>query len=128
MTTWQAHITRQSAKFALQTLVGNVQIPELAVRLVGTHRTGDRLIVANYDATILELQGEVRSENKFNRVKSSLLQLHMRCACIGNELFVMFCFNGRPEMRIRLQCTDSATVMVPHDAARITTPTCYARA
>lgn len=53
-----------SVKFTLQTLVGNVQIPELTVRLVCTNRTNDRLIVGNYDATILELQGEVRSEHK----------------------------------------------------------------
>ncbi|KAK6766542.1 hypothetical protein RB195_026061 [Necator americanus] len=73
------------------TLRTNIHLPCVCLRVVSSQRTPERLLVSNFDANIVDLRGEVEC----------------RFACIANQLFLMGCFNGRPEMDIELTNTDS---------------------
>ncbi|VDM74446.1 unnamed protein product [Strongylus vulgaris] len=73
------------------TLRTNIHLPCVCLKVVSSQRTPERLLVSNFDANIVDLRGEVEC----------------RFACIANQLFLMGCFNGRPEMDIELKNTDS---------------------
>ncbi|CAJ0610565.1 unnamed protein product [Cylicocyclus nassatus] len=73
------------------TLRTNIHLPCVCLKVVSSQRTPERLLVSNFDANIVDLRGEVEC----------------RFACIANQLFLMGCFNGRPEMDIELTNTDS---------------------
>uniref|UniRef100_A0A8R1HR89 Protein kinase C n=1 Tax=Caenorhabditis japonica TaxID=281687 RepID=A0A8R1HR89_CAEJA len=72
------------------TVRSNVHLPCVKLRLVSSQRTPERMIVSNYDVSIVDLRGEVEC----------------RMACIANQLYLMGCFSGRPEMDIELRNTD----------------------
>ncbi|CAD6190621.1 unnamed protein product [Caenorhabditis auriculariae] len=72
------------------TLRSDVHLPCIRLRLVSSQRTAERMIVSNFDASIIDLRGEVEC----------------RMACIANQLYLMGCFSGRPEMDIDLSNTD----------------------
>ncbi|CAB3399270.1 unnamed protein product [Caenorhabditis bovis] len=72
------------------TVRSNVHLPCVHLRLVSSQRTPERMIVSNYDASIVDLRGEVEC----------------RMASIANQLYLMGCFSGRPEMDIELRNTD----------------------
>ncbi|VDO63298.1 unnamed protein product, partial [Onchocerca flexuosa] len=65
---------------------GKISIPEVNLKLMSSQRTGDRLLVTNYDAKITDLHGEIE----------------VRLACIANQIYMMACFCGRPELDIQL--------------------------
>uniref|UniRef100_A0A914CAK8 Uncharacterized protein n=1 Tax=Acrobeloides nanus TaxID=290746 RepID=A0A914CAK8_9BILA len=69
------------------TLKTKISVPLVVVRLVASQKVKDRLAVTNYDAHICDLYGEIEA----------------RIACIAGEIYLMSCFNGRPEMEIVLQ-------------------------
>ncbi|VDP13674.1 unnamed protein product [Heligmosomoides polygyrus] len=69
----------------------NVHLPCVCLKVVSSQRTSERLLVSNFDANIVDLRGEIEC----------------RFACIANQLFLMGCFNGRPEMDIELANTDN---------------------
>ncbi|WKY16638.1 hypothetical protein Q1695_001353 [Nippostrongylus brasiliensis] len=73
------------------TLRANIHLPCVCLKVVSSQRTPERLVVSNFDANIVDLRGEVEC----------------RFACIANQLFLMGCFNGRPEMDIELSNTDA---------------------
>lgn len=73
------------------TLRANVHLPCVCLKVVSSQRTSERLLVSNFDANIVDLRGEIEC----------------RFACIANQLFLMGCFNGRPEMDIELANTDN---------------------
>ncbi|GMR60583.1 hypothetical protein PMAYCL1PPCAC_30778, partial [Pristionchus mayeri] len=72
------------------TVRSHIHLPHTKLKLVSSQRTPERMIVSNFDASIVDLRGEVEA----------------RLACIANQLYVMGCFNGRPEMEIELTNTD----------------------
>ncbi|CAI2357020.1 unnamed protein product [Caenorhabditis sp. 36 PRJEB53466] len=72
------------------TVRSNIHLPCVKLRLVSSQRTAERMIVSNYDVSIVDLRGEVEC----------------RMACIANQLYLMGCFSGRPEMDIELKNTD----------------------
>ncbi|ULT81848.1 hypothetical protein L3Y34_011660 [Caenorhabditis briggsae] len=72
------------------TVRSNIHLPCVKLRLVSSQRTPERMIVSNYDVSIVDLRGEVEC----------------RMACIANQLYLMGCFSGRPEMDIELRNTD----------------------
>ncbi|GMT36034.1 hypothetical protein PFISCL1PPCAC_27331, partial [Pristionchus fissidentatus] len=72
------------------TVRSHIHLPLTKLKLVSSQRTPERMIVSNFDASIVDLRGEVEA----------------RLACIANQLYVMGCFNGRPEMEIELTNTD----------------------
>nr|CDJ91496.1 C2 calcium-dependent membrane targeting and Protein kinase C domain containing protein [Haemonchus contortus] len=74
------------------TLRANIHLPCVCLKVVSSQRTPERLLVSNFDANIVDLRGEVEC----------------RFACIANQLFLMGCFNGRPEMDIELTNADSS--------------------
>uniref|UniRef100_A0A183E4U3 PHB domain-containing protein n=1 Tax=Gongylonema pulchrum TaxID=637853 RepID=A0A183E4U3_9BILA len=61
--------------------------------LVSSQRMDDRLLVTNYNAKITDLHGEIEA----------------RMACIANQVYLMACFCGRPELDIELVNTDSSS-------------------
>ncbi|VDK65668.1 unnamed protein product [Onchocerca ochengi] len=65
---------------------GKINIPEVNLKLMSSQRMGDRLLVTNYDAKITDLHGEIE----------------VRLACIANQIYMMACFCGRPELDIQL--------------------------
>ncbi|VIO90912.1 Uncharacterized protein BM_BM18132 [Brugia malayi] len=71
---------------------GKISIPEINLKLMSSQRTGDRLLVTNFDAKIIDLHGEI--------------ELHL--ACIANQIYMMACFCGRPELDIELVNRDPA--------------------
>ncbi|VDM56459.1 unnamed protein product [Angiostrongylus costaricensis] len=73
------------------TLKTNVHLPCVCLKVVSSQRTPERLLVSNFDVNIVDLRGEIEC----------------RFACIANQLFLMGCFNGTPEMDIELTSTDS---------------------
>ncbi|KAK6101107.1 Phorbol esters/diacylglycerol binding domain (C1 domain) family protein [Brugia pahangi] len=71
---------------------GKISIPEVNLKLMSSQRTGDRLLVTSFDAKIIDLHGEI--------------ELHL--ACIANQIYMMACFCGRPELDIELVNRDPA--------------------
>ncbi|EFO22097.1 hypothetical protein LOAG_06391 [Loa loa] len=63
-----------------------INIPEVNLKLMSSQRTGDRLVVTNFDAKVTDLHGEIE----------------LRLACIANQIYMMACFCGRPELDIEL--------------------------
>ncbi|KJH40664.1 C2 domain protein [Dictyocaulus viviparus] len=72
------------------TLKTNIHLPCVCLKVVSSQRTPESLLVSNFDVNIMDLRGEIEC----------------RFACIANQIFVMGCFNGRPEMDIELKNTD----------------------
>ncbi|PAV79130.1 hypothetical protein WR25_03207 isoform B [Diploscapter pachys] len=72
------------------TVRSNIHLPCIKLRLVSSQRTPERMIVSNYEASIVDLRGEVEC----------------RIASIASQLYLMGCFNGRPEMDIELRNRD----------------------
>uniref|UniRef100_A0A0R3RNL8 SMP-LTD domain-containing protein n=1 Tax=Elaeophora elaphi TaxID=1147741 RepID=A0A0R3RNL8_9BILA len=72
---------------------GKISIPEINLKLMSSQRTGDRLLVTNFNAKVSDLHGEVE----------------LRLACIANQIYMMACFCGRPELDIELMNRDSVT-------------------
>uniref|UniRef100_A0A0N4ZB12 C2 domain-containing protein n=1 Tax=Parastrongyloides trichosuri TaxID=131310 RepID=A0A0N4ZB12_PARTI len=75
------------------TLKANIYLPGVITKIVTSQRMNDRLMMANFDAHILNLSGEVEG----------------RLASIANQLFFMGCFNGRPEFKIELIEKDNSS-------------------
>lgn len=73
------------------TMKSTVDVPEVNLKLVSSQRLEDRLLVSNFDAKIRDLHGEIEA----------------RIACIANQIYLMGCFTGRPELDIKLINTDS---------------------
>ncbi|EJW85573.1 hypothetical protein WUBG_03517 [Wuchereria bancrofti] len=71
---------------------GKISIPEVNLKLMSSQRTGDRLLVTNFDAKVIDLHGEIE----------------LRLACIANQIYMMACFCGRPELDIELVNRDPA--------------------
>uniref|UniRef100_A0A158R633 C2 domain-containing protein n=1 Tax=Syphacia muris TaxID=451379 RepID=A0A158R633_9BILA len=76
------------------TIKTTLNVPEINLKLVSSQRSDNRLLITNYDAQIRDLHGEIES----------------RVACIANQVYLMGCFTGRPELDILLKDTDSNTV------------------
>uniref|UniRef100_A0A1I8EED3 SMP-LTD domain-containing protein n=1 Tax=Wuchereria bancrofti TaxID=6293 RepID=A0A1I8EED3_WUCBA len=74
---------------------GKISIPEVNLKLMSSQRTGDRLLVTNFDAKVIDLHGEIE----------------LRLACIANQIYMMACFCGRPELDIELVNRDPAPVL-----------------
>ncbi|KAM3724087.1 Protein kinase C-like [Dirofilaria immitis] len=72
---------------------GKINIPQINLKLMSSQRTGDRLLITNYDAKITDLHGEIE----------------IRLACIANQIYMMACFCGRPELDIELINKDLMT-------------------
>uniref|UniRef100_A0A183EP30 Hydantoinase_B domain-containing protein n=1 Tax=Gongylonema pulchrum TaxID=637853 RepID=A0A183EP30_9BILA len=72
-------------------LRSSISVPEFDLKLVSSQRMDDRLLVTNYNAKITDLHGEIEA----------------RMACIANQVYLMACFCGRPELDIELVNTDS---------------------
>uniref|UniRef100_A0A915PHH5 C2 domain-containing protein n=1 Tax=Setaria digitata TaxID=48799 RepID=A0A915PHH5_9BILA len=72
---------------------GKISIPEVNLKLMSSQRTGDRLLVTNYDAKVTDLHGEIE----------------LRLACIANQVYMMACFCGRPELDIELINRDQSS-------------------
>lgn len=75
------------------TIKTTLNVPEINLKLVSSQRSDNRLLITNYDAQIRDLHGEIES----------------RVACIANQVYLMGCFTGRPELDILLKDTDSNT-------------------
>ncbi|VBB34589.1 unnamed protein product, partial [Acanthocheilonema viteae] len=71
-----------------------ISVPEVNLRLMSSQRTGDRLLVTNFDAKIIDLHGEIE----------------LCVACIANQIYMMACFCGRPELDIELINRDPVPV------------------
>ncbi|VDK42571.1 unnamed protein product [Anisakis simplex] len=90
--------TEQGPKDHL-TMKSTIDVPEVNLKLVSSQRVEDRLIVSNFDAKIRDLHGEV--------------SIHMwidELCYDSNQIYVMACFSGRPELEIQLTNTDSSVV------------------
>uniref|UniRef100_A0A0N4UZC1 C2 domain-containing protein n=1 Tax=Enterobius vermicularis TaxID=51028 RepID=A0A0N4UZC1_ENTVE len=95
------------------TIKTRIIVPEINLKLVSSQRSDDRLLFTNYDAQIRDLHGEVES----------------RVACIANQIYLMGCFTGRPELEISLKNTDStAAGVVNSDAVEETIRRCLVSA
>ncbi|VDK84784.1 unnamed protein product [Litomosoides sigmodontis] len=70
----------------------NISVPEVHLKLMSSQRIGDRLLVTNFDAKITDLHGEIE----------------LRLACIANQIYMIVCFCGRPELDIELRNRDAA--------------------
>ncbi|GMT06318.1 hypothetical protein PENTCL1PPCAC_28492 [Pristionchus entomophagus] len=101
------------------TVRSHIHLPHTKLKLVSSQRTNERMIVSNFDASIVDLRGEIAKHLRavtvsfsFARQSSTMssplisLEVEARLACIANQLYVMGCFNGRPEMEIELTNTD----------------------
>jgi hypothetical protein len=66
------------------TMRTDLHIPLIGVRLVTSQRTHSRVVVANLDAVVSDLRGEVE----------------LRLAQIADEIYLMGCFTGHPSMSI----------------------------
>uniref|UniRef100_A0A0M3HR42 C2 domain-containing protein n=1 Tax=Ascaris lumbricoides TaxID=6252 RepID=A0A0M3HR42_ASCLU len=75
------------------TVKSTIDVAEVNLKLVSSQRVDDRLLVSNFDAKIRDLHGEIEA----------------RLACIANQIYVMGCFSGRPELDIQLTNTDSSS-------------------
>jgi hypothetical protein len=61
------------------TLICHVHVPELCVRLVSSQRLPDRLLVSNYDARIVDLDGEVRNNKRGFVCSNTISVAHALC-------------------------------------------------
>ncbi|VDN60502.1 unnamed protein product [Dracunculus medinensis] len=72
------------------TLKSTIDISEINLKVLSSKRLDDHLIVSKYDAKITDLHGEIEA----------------RIACIANQIYMMGCFKGRPELDIQLSNTE----------------------
>lgn len=108
-----SHISVEQGPRDHLTVKTTINIPEMNLKLVSSQRNDDRLLVTNFDAQIRDLHGEIES----------------RVACIANQIYLMGCFIGRPELEIVLKNTDStATGNVKCDAVEETIRRCLVSA
>lgn len=73
------------------TFKAHIYIPGVIFKIVTSQHLNDKLLVASYDAHILNLTGEVEG----------------RLASIANQLYFMGCFNGRPDFKVDLVNRDN---------------------